>query len=178
MIETVRQVLTSQYAASLSTLGHCIAKCPDALWNAPVARYPFCQTAFHALIFADLYLGPDEASFRRQPFHLANAAFFGDYEQLEDREPLSLYERSPLMAYLEFCRGKATSTIAAETPETLASPASFPRRNVFRAELHVINIRHIQHHAAQLTLRLRLASDVEIPWVGQGWNDPTARKLQ
>ena len=140
-----------------------------------MAKYPFCQVAFHTLIFADLYLGQDAESLCRQPFHLANLAFFGDYEQLEDREPVSVYERSQIVTYLEFCRDKAASTLAAETVETLCA-ARIPLakllrteiRDFSRAELHVNNIRHIQHHAAQLTLRLRLDSDVQIPWIGTG----------
>ena len=171
MIETIKRLLTSQFEASLSTIGHCVARCPDELWNAPVAKYPFCQTAFHTLFFADYYLGPEAESFRQQPFHLANPVLFGDYEQLQDREPESLYEKPQVEAYLDFCRRKAVETIAAETQEELAAPARFVRRHFSRAELHVYNIRHIQHHAAQLILRLRLDSDVDIPWIGAGWRD-------
>ena len=40
-----------------------------------------------------------------------------------------------------------------------------------RAELHVYSIRHIQHHAAQLSLRLRLDAGVAIPWIGVGWRE-------
>jgi hypothetical protein len=174
--ETVKTLLARQFSGCFATLGYCVEKCPDALWNAPVARYPFSQVAFHTLIFADLYLGPDAQSLRGQPFHLANPAFFGDYEQLKDREPVSVYERPQILIYLAFCRGKATSTIAAETAETLSAPAKFHWRSFSRteihdfsrAELHVNNIRHIQHHAAQLILKLRLDSDVQIPWIGTG----------
>jgi hypothetical protein len=51
----------------------------------------------------------------------------------------------------------------------LAGPSGFRRRKCSRAELHVYNVRHIQHHAAQLILRLRLDTDVDVPWVGQAW---------
>jgi hypothetical protein len=34
---------------------------------------------------------------------------------------------------------------------------------VFHALMHVYNIRHVHHHAAQLTLRLRLDTDVDVP---------------
>jgi len=176
LTETVKHLLARQFAGCFSTLGYCVEKCPEALWNASVARYPFSQVAFHTLIFADLYLGRDAESLRRQPFHLANPAFFADYEQLEDREPVSVYERPQILTYLEFCRDKAASTLAAETAEILSAPAKFHWRSFSRtelhdfsrAELHVNNIRHIQHHAAQLTLRLRLDSDIQIPWIGTG----------
>ncbi len=72
MIETVKTLLTSQYEASLCTVAHCVAKCPDALWNARVAKYPLCQTTFHTLFFAEYYLGLDPESLRQQPFHLSN----------------------------------------------------------------------------------------------------------
>lgn len=168
LTDAFQHLLASQFEACLGLLDQCVARCPDALWNAPVAKHPFCQVAFHTLIFADLYLGADTESLRQQPFHLEHRQFFGDYEQLEDREPVSLYERAPVRAYLDFCRRKAAATIAAETDDTLCSPAQFPRKNVSRAELHLENIRHIQHHAAQLILRLRLDSDVDIPWVSTG----------
>jgi len=176
MIETVKHLIASQFEASLCTLGHCVARCPDELWNARVARYPFCQVAFHTLFFADVYLGLDAESLRRQPFHLANPDLFGDYEQLEDREPVSLYTRPQIETYLDFCRRKARETLAAETADDLAAPARFARRDFSRAELHVYNIRHIQHHAAQLILRLRLDSDVDIPWIGAGWREPAPIK--
>lgn len=172
MIETFRRLLTSQFEASLSTVGHCVAKCPAHLWNAPVAKYPFCQVAFHTLFFADVYLGPDPESLRSQPFHLAHPDLFADYEQTQDREPQSLYEKPAIETYLTFCRHKALTALAAETAESLSAPAKFPRRNFSRAELHVYNIRHIQHHAAQLILRLRLDTEIDIPWIGTGWREP------
>ena len=40
-----------------------------------------------------------------------------------------------------------------------------------RAELYVYNTRHLQHHAAQLSLRLRLDAGVHTPWFGGGWRE-------
>jgi len=137
-----------------------------------VARYPFCQVAFHTLFFTDYYLEPEAESLRRQPFHVAHPDFFGDYEQLHDREPVSLYEKAQIELYLDFCRDKAAATIAAETAEELGAPTRFAHKRFSRAELHVYNIRHIQHHAAQLILRLRLDTNVDIPWIGTGWREP------
>ncbi|MGE3106757.1 MAG: DinB family protein [Phycisphaerales bacterium] len=173
MLDTLRQLLISQYHAALSTLASCVAHCPDSLWNAPIAKAPFSQAAFHTLIFADLYLGrDDETAFRRQPFHLAHPEFFGDYEQLEYREPVCVYQRAPIMKYIEFVRDKAAATLAAESAESLSGPCGLPRRLFSRAELHVYNIRHIQHHSAQLILRLRIEHAADIRWFGAGWTDP------
>jgi hypothetical protein len=169
MVNTVRELLAHQYEAALCMLNRCIDLCPDAAWNAPVANLAFCQVAFHTLFFTDVYLGADEESVRDQPFHHDRPAFFRDYEELLPRRQQHLYDRPAIREYLDYCRQKAADVVAAETAESLTSGHGFPRRPPTRAELHVYNIRHIQHHAAQLSLRLRLDSGMDVPWVGWGW---------
>ena len=171
MLDTFKQLTANQFEASLRTLNACIDRCPESIWNAPVAMYPYCQVVFHTLFFTDFYLEPNETTFREQAFHRDNVEFFADYEQLQDREPVSLYERPSLKSYLQHCRDKALSVIAAESAETLCGPSGFERRACTRAELHVYNMRHICHHAAQLSLRLRLDSGDGVPWFGSGWTD-------
>jgi hypothetical protein len=121
------------------------------------------------LFYTDFYLGPDEDSFRRQPFHRENEHIFRDYEELEDRPQKLLYDRPAIKTYLEYCRMKAGDVVSRETADSLAASCGFPRRNMSRAELYVYNIRHIQHHAAQLSLRLRLVFGENISWVESGW---------
>lgn len=171
MSDVLRELLRNQFEAAFCMLSLCLEQCPGELWQAPVGNEPFSRVVFHTLFFADMYLSTDEDSFRQQLFHLENADLFGDYEQLEWRDPVCIYEREPLRKYLSFCREKAIAGISTETDESLAAPCGFPRRNFSRAELHVYSMRHIQHHAAQLSLRLRLSADVGIPWVGSGWQD-------
>jgi hypothetical protein len=72
---------------------------------------------------------------------------------------------------LDHCRQKAIKVIAAETEASLKGPCRFARRTITRAELHVYNMRHVQHHAAQLSLRLRLNAKIDIPWIGSGWRE-------
>ena len=169
MFDLFRQLTASQYEAALCTLHLCIERCPDLLWNRPVGNLAFCQVAFHTLFYTDYYLGPDEVSFREQPFHRDNAEFFRDYEELEDRPQVLLYDKPSIQKYFEYCRKKANNAIAAETIESLQAPCGFPRKSFSRAELYMYNLRHIQHHAAQLSLRLRLDAHEEIPWVRSGW---------
>jgi DinB family protein len=171
MLDEFKRLIASQFDAALCTLNLCVDRCPVAIWNLPVGNYPFSQVAFHTLFFTDYYLGLNAESFRDQPFHRAHHDFFGDYEQLEPREPTSIYERESIIEYLKFCRDKAAVAIAAETADTLCARADFARRAFSRAELYPYNIRHIQHHAAQLSLRLRISAHVDIPWCGSGWRD-------
>ena len=70
--------------------------------------------------------------------------------------------------YLDFCRSKAIFVVANETEGSLMEQSGIPWQELARGELHVYNIRHIQHHAAQLVLRLRLDTEVDIDWVKSG----------
>ena len=173
MTNTLKELLTHQYEASLCTLHLAIDRCPIALWDQPVARWKYCQASFHATFFADVYLQPtdDIEALKRQPFLVEHAADFRDYEELEDREPVLLYDKEFVLKYLQHVRRKAQQTIAQESADVFTGPSGFHRRKCSRAELHVYNIRHIQHHAAQLSLRLQLDGHAGIPWVGHGWKE-------
>ncbi len=169
MVETLKELLSRQFEAALGTLNKCIEQCPASAWDAPVASLAFCQAVFHALFYADCYLGQDTESLKRQAFHRDNPGFFRDYEEMEDRKPQLLYDKEAIFTYMAFCRGKALEVIAAETADTLSARCGFDWLPFSRAELHVYNIRHIQHHAAQLLLRLRLIAVPDVPWVRSGW---------
>jgi hypothetical protein len=173
MLDTLKTLLARQYEAALGTLNLAVVRCPDASWDGRVANWRFCQAAFHAVMFTDLYLQPtdDEAAFKRQPFHLDRSTDFGDYEELADRPQVMTYAKPFVLAYLGHARAKARETIAAESAEALAGPSGFAWRKCSRAELHVYNIRHVQHHAAQLGLRLRLDAGIDVPWVSHAWRD-------
>jgi hypothetical protein len=169
LTDTYKQLVVNQFEAALSTLNICINKCPEIAWNGQVGNLKFCQVTFHMLFFTDFYLGPDAESFRKQPFHQENKDFFRHYEELEDRQQVELYEKRAIKKYLKHCREKAVQVVTGETPETLTGPSGFKRRTCSRAELHVYNMRHIQHHAGQLSLRLRIDHGIEIPWIASGW---------
>lgn len=173
MLELMKALTISQFEAALCALNVCIERCPEPSWNARVANLKFCQAALHALIYTDLYLSKseDKEAFKRQPFHQQNAATFGDYEEFEDRAQVLCYDRPFIREYLQHCRRKAVEVVGAETADTLHGASGFSWRKCTRAELHIYNIRHIQHHAAQLSLRLRLDANVDIPWIGSGWRE-------
>lgn len=171
MLDTFKALLDNQYAAALCTLNSCIDGCPDDAWEGLVVEHSYCETVFHTLFFCDVYLGKDEDAFRREPFHAENTEFFRDYEELQDRKPELLYDKPGVRRYMSYVRERASAVIAAETAESLNGPSGFDRRDFTRAELHLMNIRHVQHHAAALGLKLRLERAHGIPWCASGWRD-------
>ncbi|MBM82131.1 MAG: hypothetical protein CMJ78_16305 [Planctomycetaceae bacterium] len=171
MLDAFKQLTSNQYEAALCMIGLCIKQCPDSHWSEFVASLKFCQAAFHTLFFTDVYLGQNLDELRKQQFHINHAETFGDYEEIGGGLQQALYDKAFVEAYLSHCRQKMTSVLANETDESLNTIADFDWIKFSRAELHVYNIRHIHHHAAQLSLRLRLDHGDGIPWVGTGWRD-------
>lgn len=165
MLDLIKQSLSGQYSAAFTTLKHCIDLGGEANWQLKIGSYELGRSLFHALIFSDLYLDESENQFRKQSFHLKHAEIFEDYAELKDVLPGPSPDRDKTQLYLQHCHQKAQRVVAAETQSSLATEAPFRWTPFSRAELHVYNIRHLQHHAAQISLRLRAISEIEIPWV-------------
>ncbi len=164
LLQTYRTATIRQYRAAIATLMQCVDLCPDELWEQPLAKNSFSECVFHALFFGDLYLGKNMAALREQAFHKEHPEIFRDYEELEDREPKLLYDREMLKAYSQFVDQKVADVLNAETETTLGESVGFEWLDITRAEMHPYNIRHIQHHAAQLILKLRQETDVDPKW--------------
>ncbi len=164
MLEAIRALILNQLTASLDTLQYCIETCPDNEWQEAHKDAPFSQVVFHALFYADYYLGRDSIPFKEQPFHTSHKDIFKDYEEMEDKIPEHRYEKSFCMDYLAHCISKLKATAEAETAASLAGDSGIDFRKISRAELYAYNMRHIQHHAAQLGLRIQMVTGKEMPW--------------
>jgi uncharacterized damage-inducible protein DinB len=168
MIEQVRKVLTSQYEAALSMLRQCVEACRDDHFEGMIAHGSFRCVAYHTLFFTDLYLTPNENEFALRDFHQTGGDERGD--ELSPGLP-----KHQTLEYVNTCRAKAIDIIAKETEQTLAGGSGFDWRKISRLELHIYNIRHVQHHTGQLSAYLRRVDpsigqrrDV-LKWVGWGW---------
>ncbi len=78
------------------------------------------------------------------------------------------------LGYVEVCRAKLLETMASETATSLEGPSGFSWLPISRGELHLYNIRHIQHHTGQMSAHLRRVDpalkDTTAPqWVDTGW---------
>ena len=153
---------TSQYHAALETLRRTIEKCPAELWTSDACKNAFWRVVFHTLYFTDVYLCENEAAYR--PW----SGFGGEVRTFD---PLSLknYTGAPptqaeLLGYLAHLSEVTPQRVDAVP---LDAPSGFSWNSLIRFELHIYNIRHIQHHAAQLSARLREKAGIEIDWVGK-----------
>ena len=168
---TLRLILKSQYHASLAMLREAIELCPDDLWLSKAHQNAYWQIAYHALFFTHLYLHGDHAAFRPWKEHQsANQNPDGIPGPPDPASKLPLvpepYTRAQALAYWDILNGMVDGAVEALD---LQSPQSgFPWYKMSKLEHQLVNLRHVQHHAAQLADRLRAALDTGIRWVGGG----------
>jgi len=164
MNTTWKTALWSQFGASIDMLENALVACPDELWGDRSRRPEFWYLMYHTLFFLDLYLsGSLEGFSPPPPFTLDELDPAGI---LPDR----VYTKAELHSYLEHCRGKCRATIEQLTDEKAHRRCSFSWGELTFAELLLDNIRHVQHHAAQLNLILRQTVGTAPGWAAKAKN--------
>lgn len=153
----VRAALKTQYHAALLTLRHAIEACPESLWNTRRPSAPIWQCAYHALFFTHLYSLPGNSSFKQWDCERPGLQDLGDPSD-------DVMSKSQLLDYWSRCDAAVDGWVDALD---LAAPQSgFEWYALPKLDHQIVNIRHIQHHAAALASRLREAVGVEIDWIG------------
>jgi len=148
-----RQIIRSQYLATLEMLKQAIERCPATLWNDPADQNKFWHVAYHALYYTHLYLQPSEQDFEpwakhRKSHDLAKAA-----------DP---HSKEEILQYLAFCQQQ----VIEQVPQlNLDAESGFYWLSLSKAELQIYNIRHLQQHAGELMERLGSRAGIDVDWV-------------
>jgi hypothetical protein len=155
--------LWRQFGAAIDMLENALVACPASLWtqrlwrNPPPPEFPpqfaeFWYVTFHALVWLDLYLSgiPEEEFAPPAPFAQ------GELDS-PDALPERPYTKEELRDYLASLRQTCHATLVALTDEQARRPVEYPwskGQPVSFLELQFYNLRHVQEHAAQLSLFL------------------------
>ncbi len=183
-METIlRTALWQQFSAAIEMLENALLSCPaalwtDQLWNVPTSsQFPpqfseLWYVTFHALVWLDLYLsGVPEAEFAPPaPFPQ------GELDSLETL-PEQPYTRETLHTYLVSMRQKCHTQLLRLSDEQMCRPVEYPwteGKPVSYLELQLYNLRHVQEHAAQLSLFIgqHTPPDANLGWVARANDKP------
>jgi hypothetical protein len=152
-------VVWRQFGAALEMLENAVRACPSELWGERGRQPEFWYVVYHTLFYLDLYLsGSTEGFAPPAPFTL-------DELDPAGRMPERVYTKGELLDYLGHCRAKCRATVGALTDEAARERRTFEWVEMESAELLLYNMRHVQHHAAQLNLLLRQTTDEAPRWV-------------
>jgi DinB superfamily len=152
-IPDLRPILKSQYHAGLAMLRETIDRCPDEEWLSRDRKNAFWQVAYHVLFYTHLYLQPNEAAFVQWTHQHGG----------DDGTTGEPYSKPQVLEYWAFVDQAIDSTVDALDLEN--SESGFWWYKMSKLEHQLVNIRHLQHHSAQLCDRLRSAANIGIKWV-------------
>ncbi len=164
----IRSALKSQHRAALKMLRLAIEQCPESLWDAESSNQaPVWRVAYHAMFFSNFYLQQDHrgyttpwAGHRREMVELGEVTN-GIRITPPKCDPMT---RQEILAIWDVCDQAIDKGIDALDLD--ADPCGFPWYPMPTLEHQLVNIRHVQHHAAALAARLRQVG-IEIDWVGE-----------
>ncbi len=157
-----------QFGAAIDMLDDAIDLCPDQLWTTVVWQDPedgrygqFWFVAYHTLFWLDLFLtGTMEGFVPPSPFKRG----------VLPEEP---YTKDQIRAYLDSCRRKCQSTIEGMTDEKAQQRCVFEWMEPSFFELQLYSLRHVQEHAAQLSLLLGQQEIPGLDWIASARDKPS-----
>jgi hypothetical protein len=168
MINNVKECLWLQFGASIDMLKNAIILWPEERWY---TEKKFFYMAYHCLVFLDYYLTiPPNGFSSSLPFTITESNDI-PADAIDDVIPDRNYSKKELLDYLQSNRDKCHQVIAALTAEKLEErwieEDEQGRREFAVMELLMYNMRHVQHHAAQLNLLLRQGINNAPDWVSR-----------
>jgi hypothetical protein len=157
----VKRALIDQYGAALEMLKQAITKCPDARWNDSQDRKKFWQVAYHTLFYTHLYLQESLKNFKPWEKHHKDIQRLVPLpERPEVDEP---YSREEVLEFYKLCLQRVEDKVSSQN---LEAESGFDWLPFKKLELQLYNIRHIQHHAAELIEWLGATEGIDVEWVG------------
>ena len=143
-----KQILQSQYLASLAMLKQAVIKCPPDTWDNPQDKDKFWFVAYHTLRYAHLYLKAQEKGYPR-------------WESRQHSKPGAPFSKDEILERLAMVERDVAEQILIMDLDGASGYNWIPTNKL---ELQLDNIRHIQQHTGELYERLS-AHKVKLPWV-------------
>ncbi len=158
-MDTWAKIIWQQFGAAIDMLENAINACPETLWFDRSRQPEFWYLAFHTLFWLDFYLSESAEKFTPlPPFTLTELDPAGIF-------PERPYSKKELQTYLEHGRQKCRRALETFTAEKASQRWVYETLDLRVGELYLYNMRHVQHHAAQLNLILREVTNSAPGWV-------------
>lgn len=165
MDKSINEILWNQFGASIDMLINVISNCPDDYFE---THKRFYYLVFHSTIFLDYYLTIPPSDFSPLLSFTQKVAEDRPIETIDDLIPDKIYEKGEIVAYLKQSRVKGKQIVYALNNRTLNDKfkeGDNPNdMNYPILEIILYNMRHTQHHTAQLNMLLRQDINKHMEW--------------
>jgi hypothetical protein len=163
----IHSSIISQYGAALAMLRSAIESCPPEHWDSDAYQNRFWHLAYHVLFYTHLYLSPADEEFVPWEKGRENYNFLTDTIPWAPDEKIEITERYTRQEILEYHQLVSQRVVGSVHGVPLEGPSGFYWLPFDRFELHLYNLRHIQHHTGQLVERIRQETGNGVGWVGR-----------
>jgi hypothetical protein len=160
----MKDVLLSQYEASLGMLEDCVGQYDDGVWldgeNYSSAAW---RIAYHVIFFANIYSCAkkrDIKAWAKETAYYQNLGKTAGAGGKEGKEK-KVYSQDEMLEYLEHARKCIPDYLEGMIAEGKCWPSWY---SLSQFEFHLNNIRHIQHHTAQLIERHSAVRQISVEW--------------
>jgi len=163
------KILESQYKPSLGMLRTAIEKSTnDELYSSEYSN-PTWQIAYHTIWATKLYLGANYESYVPYSNAIGEAESLGGAESWENAdEGVSVVGQNTWEELVSFIESFVNGLTENLESLPLNGQSGFEWYAFSRLELHLMNIRHIQHHTGELIERLKIKGITGFPWAIDG----------
>ncbi|MBT8233104.1 MAG: DinB family protein [Saprospiraceae bacterium] len=150
-------IIWNQFGAALDMLRNAIEKCPDNYWDETDQLW---YLAYHTLFWTEYYLDDYELPFKSTTF---------GHSEFDPKgvKPNRVFSKLELINALEKIKKNAELKITNLNEEDAQKPFSGYKKGYTFTEITLYNMRHIQHHAAQMNILLRQKIDDAPGWVSR-----------
>ena len=164
----IRSIVKRQYHAALTMFEQAVRSCPDDEWTSGAHRNAFWQVAYHTMVYTYWYLAGTGSEFLTWAGHQHETQYPDCIAGPPDpNSSLPLlpkpYSKTQVLEFWSVCDRLVDSAV--DAMDFTSTESGFSWYHVSKLEHQLINIRHVQHHAAQLADRLRSAADLGVRWV-------------
>lgn len=159
----LKSALISQFQASLMMMEKGIRICSEDLWVSTNYKNRTWQLVYHTLFFTDLYLYQHLDDRQLWYGHKKDHHTLGAFE---GKEP---YKKDEMLEFLGYIANRLVKAIG--DLDLTKADSGFYWYKVNKLEHQLVNLKHLQHHLAQLMERIRLHQDAAVSWIRDGSGD-------
>lgn len=161
----MKEIVWNQFGASIDMLINVISNCPDNYFE---QNPRFYFIAFHSAFFLDYYLTIPPSDFSPLLSFTQKEPKDKPKEAIDDLIPDKIYSKKEIVDYLNQSREKCRQIVYALTNDKLNQrfeEGNEPHDMDYPIlEILIYNLRHTQHHAAQLNMLIRQDFDKHMEW--------------
>lgn len=165
MNKSTNTIVWNQFGASIDMLINVVSNCPNNFFE---QNPRFYYIAFHSTIFLDYYLTIPPSNFVPLLAFTQKEDKDRPKESIDDLIPDKVYSKQEVVDYLIKSREKCRQLIDSLTEEKLSErfkEGDEPNDMDYPIlEILLYNMRHTQHHTAQLNMLLRQDIEKHVGW--------------